>query len=239
MKNIKLLSVVALALFGATAVSGVVSADQKQTNGSIEFDNDMGTEVTPTDPKEPGKEIPKPDITDPENPNVITPGPSGGLFLGAHPKNFNFGTQKVGASDIFSGKILTFDGQASNFNDTKYDQAVEVHDGRIDLDDWTLTAKLSAFNTGKLTGTTITIENADTRSEFKKQEPLLASATNGKTEISQKSAVNFLKSNPQAKGDTSAVWANASDVKIHVPANQITKGAHTATVDWTLVAGAN
>lgn len=88
-----------------------------------------------------------------------------------------------------------------------------------------------------MVGTTITIENVKTSASFTGQEPLVIQGTT--TTIDQTSSVDFLKANPKSKGDTSALWDNFSDVKIHVPAKEITKGTHKATVDWTLVAGAN
>ncbi|GHU36606.1 hypothetical protein FACS1894192_03540 [Bacilli bacterium] len=236
MKNIKLLSVVALAIFGATAASTVVSADpllDQQTGSSIEFDNDTTSIVTPTDPEEPGK--PLPPTVDPTHPIVINPVPSGALAIAGQPDGFDFGSHKIGAADIFGGGIKTY-AQVDRPNETRK-QGLEIHDGRIDKDDWTLTAQLSAFDSGKLTGSTITIENVKTLSQFTGQEPLLVQGAT--TTISQTSAVDFMKADPKAKGDTSAIWDNFSDVKIHVPASEITKGAHNATVDWTLVAGAN
>lgn len=230
MTKIKLLSALALAVFAANAATVVVSADQ--TVGSIEFDNDTTTIVTPKDPEDPTK--PLPPSVDLNDPIVITDGPSGGLFF-SPPAPFNFGSHKVGATDIFSGKILDYDGEPRPNQPRK--QGVIVYDGRIDKDDWTLSAKLSEFDTKKLAGTTITIENVTPRSEFTGQVPLLIQGP--KTEITQTSSVDFLKSNPKSKGTTSAVWDNFSDVKIHVPAKEITKGTHKATVDWTLVAGAN
>lgn len=238
MKNIKLLSALSLMMLITSATSGVVSADpltDRSTAGSIEFDNDTATIVTPTDPENPGSVLPV-IPTDPSYPGEVITGPSGGLFLAIVPKNFNFGSHKIGAADIFSGGILTFDQEAS-FDDKAYSQAVEVHDGRIDKHDWTLSAQLSVFDSGKLAGSTITIDNAKTVSQFPNQDPLLIQGA--QTEITQTSSVDFLKSNPKAKGDTSAVWSDASDVKIHVPADKITKGVHNATVDWTLIAGAN
>ncbi|MGO2400542.1 MAG: WxL domain-containing protein [Pseudolactococcus laudensis] len=238
MKNIKLLSALSLMMLITSATSGVVSADpltDRSTAGSIEFDNDTATIVTPTDPENPGSVLPV-IPTDPSYPGEVITGPSGGLFLAIVPKNFNFGSHKIGAADIFSGGILTFDQEAS-FDDRAYSQAVEVHDGRIDKHDWTLSAQLSAFDSGKLAGSTITIDNAKTVSQFPNQDLLLIQGA--QTEITQTSSVDFLKSNPKAKGDTSAVWSDASDVKIHVPADKITKGVHNATVDWTLIAGAN
>lgn len=238
MKNIKLLSALSLMMLITSATSGVVSADpltDRSTAGSIEFDNDTATIVTPTDPENPGSVLPV-IPTDPSYPGEVITGPSGGLFLAIVPKNFNFGSHKIGAADIFSGGILTFDQEAS-FDDKAYSQAVEGHDGRIDKHDWTLSAQLSAFDSGKLAGSTITIDNAKTVSQFPNQDPLLIQGA--QTEITQTSSVDFLKSNPKAKGDTSAVWSDASDVKIHVPADKITKGVHNATVDWTLIAGAN
>lgn len=238
MKNIKLLSALSLMMLITSATSGVVSADpltDRSTAGSIEFDNDTATIVTPTDPENPGSVLPV-IPTDPSYPGEVITGPSGGLFLAIVPKNFNFGSHKIGAADIFSGGILTFDQEAS-FDDRAYSQAVEVHDGRIDKHDWTLSAQLSVFDSGKLAGSTITIDNAKTVSQFPNQDPLLIQGA--QTEITQTSSVDFLKSNPKAKGDTSAVWSDASDVKIHVPADKITKGVHNATVDWTLIAGAN
>lgn len=238
MKNIKLLSALSLMMLITSATSGVVSADpltDRSTAGSIEFDNDTATIVTPTDPENPGSVLPV-IPTDPSYPGEVITGPSGGLFLAIVPKNFNFGSHKIGAADIFSGGILTFDQEAS-FDDRAYSQAVEVHDGRIDKHDWTLSAQLSAFDSGKLAGSTITIDNAKIVSQFPNQDPLLIQGA--QTEITQTSSVDFLKSNPKAKGDTSAVWSDASDVKIHVPADKITKGVHNATVDWTLIAGAN
>lgn len=238
MKNIKLLSALSLMMLITSATSGVVSADpltDRSTAGSIEFDNDTATIVTPTDPENPGSVLPV-IPTDPSYPGEVITGPSGGLFLAIVPKNFNFGSHKIGAADIFSGGILTFDQEAS-FDDRAYSQAVEVHDGRIDKHDWTLSAQLSAFDSAKLAGSTITIDNAKTVSQFPNQDPLLIQGA--QTEITQTSSVDFLKSNPKAKGDTSAVWSDASDVKIHVPADKITKGVHNATVDWTLIAGAN
>lgn len=238
MKNIKLLSALSLMMLITSATSGVVSADpltDRSTAGSIEFDNDTATIVTPTDPENPGSVLPV-IPTDPSYPGEVITGPSGGLSLAIVPKNFNFGSHKIGAADIFSGGILTFDQEAS-FDDRAYSQAVEVHDGRIDKHDWTLSAQLSAFDSGKLAGSTITIDNAKTVSQFPNQDPLLIQGA--QTEITQTSSVDFLKSNPKAKGDTSAVWSDASDVKIHVPADKITKGVHNATVDWTLIAGAN
>lgn len=238
MKNIKLLSALSLMMLITSATSCVVSADpltDRSTAGSIEFDNDTATIVTPTDPENPGSVLPV-IPTDPSYPGEVITGPSGGLFLAIVPKNFNFGSHKIGAADIFSGGILTFDQEAS-FDDRAYSQAVEVHDGRIDKHDWTLSAQLSAFDSGKLAGSTITIDNAKTVSQFPNQDPLLIQGA--QTEITQTSSVDFLKSNPKAKGDTSAVWSDASDVKIHVPADKITKGVHNATVDWTLIAGAN
>ena len=238
MKNIKLLSALSLMMLITSATSGVVSADpltDRSTAGSIEFDNDTATIVTPTDPENPGSVLPV-IPTDPSYPGEVITGPSGGLFLAIVPKNFNFGSHKIGAADIFSGGILTFDQEAS-FDDRAYSQPVEVHDGRIDKHDWTLSAQLSAFDSGKLAGSTITIDNAKTVSQFPNQDPLLIQGA--QTEITQTSSVDFLKSNPKAKGDTSAVWSDASDVKIHVPADKITKGVHNATVDWTLIAGAN
>lgn len=238
MKNIKLLSALSLMMLITSATSGVVSADpltDRSTAGSIEFDNDTATIVTPTDPENPGSVLPV-IPTDPSYPGEVITGPSGGLFLAIVPKNFNFGSHKIGAADIFSGGILTFDQEAS-FDDRAYSQAVEVHDGRIDKHDWTLSAQLSVFDSGKLAGSTITIDNAKTVSQFPNQDLLLIQGA--QTEITQTSSVDFLKSNPKAKGDTSAVWSDASDVKIHVPADKITKGVHNATVDWTLIAGAN
>ena len=238
MKNIKLLSALSLMMLITSATSGVVSADpltDRSTAGSIEFDNDTATIVTPTDPENPGSVLPV-IPTDPSYPGEVITGPSGGLFLAIVPKNFNFGSHKIGAADIFSGGILTFDQEAS-FDDRAYSQAVEVHDGRIDKHDWTLSAQLSVFDSGKLAGSTITIDNAKTVSQFPNQDPLLIQGA--QTEITQTSSVDFLKSNPKVKGDTSAVWSDASDVKIHVPADKITKGVHNATVDWTLIAGAN
>lgn len=238
MKNIKLLSALSLMMLITSATSGVVSADpltDRSTAGSIEFDNDTATIVTPTDPENPGSVLPV-IPTDPSYPGEVITGPSGGLFLAIVPKNFNFGSHKIGAADIFSGGILTFDQEAS-FDDKAYSQAVEVHDGRIDKHDWTLSAQLSVFDSGKLAGSTITIDNAKTVSQFPNQDLLLIQGA--QTEITQTSSVDFLKSNPKAKGDTSAVWSDASDVKIHVPADKITKGVHNATVDWTLIAGAN
>ena len=238
MKNIKLLSALSLMMLITSATSGVVSADpltDRSTAGSIEFDNDTATIVTPTDPENPGSVLPV-IPTDPSYPGEVITGPSGGLFLAIVPKNFNFGSHKIGAADIFSGGILTFDQEAS-FDDKAYSQAVEVHDGRIDKHDWTISAQLSVFDSGKLAGSTITIDNAKTVSQFPNQDPLLIQGA--QTEITQTSSVDFLKSNPKAKGDTSAVWSDASDVKIHVPADKITKGVHNATVDWTLIAGAN
>lgn len=239
MKNIKLLSALALAVFAVNATTVVVNADpllDRSTAGSIEFDNDTTTIVTPTYPQQPGTLLPI-DPKDPVYPNEIIPGPNGGLFLAGIPKNFSFGKHEVGAADIFSGKVLTMEQIATPGHAAAYSQAVMVHDGRIDKHDWTLSAQLSAFDSGKLTGTTITIENAKTLSEFANQEPKLVQGTT--TTISQTSSVEFLAANPQSKGDTSAVWDNPSDVKIHVPAKEITKGVHNATVDWTLVAGAN
>lgn len=238
MKNIKLLSALSLMMLITSATSGVVSADpltDRSTAGSIEFDNDTATIVTPTDPENPGSVLPV-IPTDPSYPGEVITGPSGGLFLAIVPKNFNFGSHKIGAADIFSGGILTFDQEAS-FDDRAYSQAVEVHDGRIDKHDWTISAQLSVFDSGKLAGSTITIDNAKTVSQFPNQDLLLIQGA--QTEITQTSSVDFLKSNPKAKGDTSAVWSDASDVKIHVPADKITKGVHNATVDWTLIAGAN
>lgn len=239
MTKIKLLSALALAVFAANAATVVVSADpllDRSTAGSIEFDNDTTTPVTPTNPQKPGTPLPI-DPKDPDYPNEQITGPTGGLFLAYAPKNFSFGKHEVGAADIFSGKVLTMEQIATPWNATAYSQAIEVHDGRIDKHDWTLLAQLSAFDSGKLTGTTITIENAKTSSEFANQEPKLVQGAI--TTISQTSSVEFLTANPQSKGDTSAVWDNPSDVKIHVPAKEITKGTHKATVDWTLVAGAN
>lgn len=236
MKKIRLLSVVALTVFGATAASSIVSADplvDRQTNGSIEFDNDTTTIIDPKDPENPVD--PLPPTVDPKHPIDIIPGPVGGLFLSGKPDTFNFGSHKIGATDIFSGNILTYE-QELRPNETRK-QGVAVYDGRIDKDDWTLNARLSAFDSGKLTGATITIENVKPRSEFTGQEPLVIQGA--KTTIEQTTSVDFLKSNPKAKGTTSALWDNYSDVKIHVPASQITKGKHNATVDWTLVAGAN
>lgn len=238
MKNIKLLSALSLMMLITSATSGVVSADpltDRSTAGSIEFDNDTATIVTPTDPENPGSVLPV-IPTDPSYPGEVITGPSGGLFLAIVPKNFNFGSHKIGAADIFSGGILTFDQEAS-FDDKAYSQAVEGHDGRIDKHDWTISAQLSVFDSGKLAGSTITIDNAKTVSQFPNQDLLLIQGA--QTEITQTSSVDFLKSNPKAKGDTSAVWSDASDVKIHVPADKITKGVHNATVDWTLIAGAN
>ncbi|MGB4791806.1 MAG: WxL domain-containing protein [Lactococcus chungangensis] len=231
MKKVKLLSTLALAAFLATASAGIVSADQ--TDSSIEFDNDNTTIVGPTDPENPGKPLPPTiDPTDPSYPNKPSTGPDGGLFLPFVPKTFNFGVQKVGASDIFSGKVLEYT-QVTKYGNL---QAVEVHDGRIDKDDWTVTAQLSEFDSKKLTGTTITIEDVTTKASYAGQEPIVVQGA--KTEISQTAAVDFLKSNVKSKHDTSAVWKDEK-VKIHVPAKEITKGAHNATVDWTLVAGAN
>lgn len=238
MRNLKLFSVLALAVFATTVANEVVNADpllDRSTAGSIEFDDDTTTIVTPTDPENPGSVLPV-TPTDPAYPGEVIPGPSGGLFLATIPKTFNFGSHKIGAADIFSGGILTYDQEAS-FDDKTYSQAVSVHDGRIAKHDWMLTAQLSAFDSGKLTGSTITIDHVKTVSQFANQEPLLIQGA--KTEITQTSPVNFLKSNPKAKGDTSAIWTDASDVKIHIPADKITKGMHRATVDWTLVAGAN
>lgn len=67
MTKIKLLSALALAVFAANAAT-VVSADQ--TVGSIEFDNDTTTIVTPKDPEDPTK--PLPPSVDLNDPIVIT-----------------------------------------------------------------------------------------------------------------------------------------------------------------------
>ncbi|GAB2023430.1 hypothetical protein RyT2_25060 [Pseudolactococcus yaeyamensis] len=235
MKHIKLLSVVALAVFGATAASSVVSAApvlDRQTGGSIEFDN-ATNDIDINDPEKP--DVAFPTTEDPKKPIELIQGPAGGLFLGGVPDTFNFGKHEIGATDIFSGKVLTYEQEKRPSVTRK--QGVAVYDGRIDKDDWSLSAKLSAFNTGKLKGTTITIENAKTLSQFPNQQPKLVQGS--KTTISQTTSVEFLKSDPKAKGTTSALWDKFSDVKINVPASEITKGAHKATVDWTLVAGAN
>lgn len=236
MTKIKLLSALALAVFAANAATVVVSADpllDRSTAGSIEFDNDTTTTVTPKDPENLPNDLPP--TVDPKHPIDIIPGPVGGLFLAGVPDSFDFGSHKIGAADIFSGNVLHYN-QEPRPNETRK-QGVEVHDGRIDKDDWTLNAKLSAFDSGKLVGTTITIENVKTSASFTGQEPLVIQGTT--TTIDQTSSVDFLKANPKSKGDTSALWDNFSDVKIHVPAKEITKGTHKATVDWTLVAGAN
>lgn len=119
--------------------------------------------------------------------------------------------KKVGASDIFSGKVLEYT-QVTKYGNL---QAVEVHDGRIDKDDWTVTTQLSEFDSKKLTGTTITIEDAlNNKHLYAGQEPIVVQGA--KTEISQTAAVDFLKSNVKSKHDTSGVWKDEK-VKIHVP----------------------
>lgn len=103
MRNLKLFSVLALAVFATTVANEVVNADpllDRSTAGSIEFDDDTTTIVTPTDPENPGSVLPV-TPTDPAYPGEVIPGPSGGLFLATIPKTFNFGSHKIGAADIF------------------------------------------------------------------------------------------------------------------------------------------
>ena len=73
MKNIKLLSALSLMMLITSATSGVVSADpltDRSTAGSIEFDNDTATIVTPTDPENPGSVLPV-IPTDPSYPGEV------------------------------------------------------------------------------------------------------------------------------------------------------------------------
>lgn len=254
MKNIKLLSALALTLVTASATSTLTFAET--TNSSVELLTDTGsgaTMILPTDPEKLGTDLPgtiypsgqKPDVTDPSvikgkeittnatYPNSVVPGYAGDLYFSLVPKEFNFGAHKVSAADQQKG--VTYKQETAQ--PFSHVQALEVHDGRVSTgDDWHVEADLGALPNIK--GATITFSNTKVNTEYTGSALKLGKDHNTTTKTftltEGAGAKNFLSAGTQSKGDNAAYWSNIDDLEISIPKGSLKIGKHQAAVTWTL-----
>ncbi|SJZ39975.1 WxL domain surface cell wall-binding [Pilibacter termitis] len=261
MKNIKLFSTLALAAVAFTTAANVSATMTGLTDGVIHFDEDNTNVTLPNEPANPDDPHPsndsnKPDVfpgdvypsnptdgtevdTTGDYPNVIVPGKKGALFLAEYPKEFNFGTHNISSVDVFGNVAKTYDQVGSS----DYNQAVSVYDGRMDTNKWHVTGEFSAFDTGKLTGATITITNltnASLTNQFVTGSTKLTN-TGTYTLTSGGSAMELYYGDESAKGTNSVLFGKVAEmdgsntkVALHVNGATLATGDHKATIKWTL-----
>ncbi|MBQ0138221.1 MAG: WxL domain-containing protein, partial [Kurthia sp.] len=186
--------------------------------------------VSPTDPENPGEGSPK------EKENGGT-GQTGLLKLDYAPTSFDFGTVKYG-----------FDAVDRNAKKTLSDkQWLQVSDNREETKhtNWSVQVAqnhtLQSSDGKELKGATIQIpegkkynQNYTGKEIIGENGPLISN----RVDISTEPSTIFQTDNQQGiMGDISTnVW-NASDVKLHIPGNQILDYTdYTNTINWTLIA---
>lgn len=263
MKNIKLLSTLAISATLLTASAGVVSAAvvklpatsaTENTSGSAGFIKDSTTPITPQIPGGGG-----PDTgagagggtVDPLKPDVVDPNVTvGDLAIYAHPKEFNFGVTKISAADKqkttvtltqknWLNKENIADGtdvtdKAKVYSETY--QSLRVYDGRVINDGWTVSASATTF------------KDAAGTKELAGAKIKIASATGYTTDTKGKVASSaafaieadsttntpdILKADPSARFYSDVKW-DTDKVTLEFPGATIDTGNFSSTVTWTL-----
>ena len=255
MKHIKLLSALTLSASLLTVASGAVSAAVvtspgntaiEKTTGGAGFAVDKTTPIVPELPPSKGGG------TDSKNPGDKTTPDGGGTLPSASdlalyyaPKEFNFGVQKVSASDKLKGVTMTqkkwlagnndADGNSKDKNDeyaVDY-QTVRVSDGRAVNDGWAVSVSATPFTEGAKTLTGATIKIADAKAETSDATGKVAGkaafdiATNGS------STVDILKADSTARFQ-SFLSFDVNKVTLDIPGSAVTTGNFSSTVTWTL-----
>ncbi|GHU36611.1 hypothetical protein FACS1894192_03570 [Bacilli bacterium] len=256
MKNIKLLSTLALSATLLTASAGLASAAvvdgtgkaTETTAGSAGFVKDSTTVIDPQKPGGKGPEGPG-DITDPQKPDILDPNVTvSDLAIYAHPKEFNFGIKKISAADQVGTKVVltqkdwfTAGNDASDVDASKDPaakhsetyQSLRVYDGRVVNDGWAVSVDATPFVDGAktLTGAEIKIDGAS------------AYTTDANGKVAGKSALtittdgtavsDILKADSTARFYSDIQW-DTNKVSLEVPAAVITTGNFSSTVTWTM-----
>ncbi|EOH97512.1 WxL domain-containing protein [Enterococcus pallens] len=174
MKNIKLLSIVALSAIALTTVSTTAfAADSSEyhSHGVVEFVPNDG-QTDPVDPENPDPENPVNPV-DPTNPDQKPePGTNGPLSID-YASSFDFGLNKI------SNKDQTYYARAQHYGNGHADTEnyVQVSDNRGTNAGWTLTVKQD----GQLTATTTTLNKVLDGSQITVKKPTVTSNAKGVT----------------------------------------------------------
>ncbi|GAB2023428.1 WxL domain-containing protein [Pseudolactococcus yaeyamensis] len=257
MKNIKLLSALALSATLVAASASLASAAvvtkpgntaTETTSGSAGFITDKTTAFVPQLPEGKGDDTVANGLT---NPDVIDSTVKvSDLALYAHPAEFNFGVTKISAADKQKTTVAlkqknwaaannNADGTDTTGSTKLYSrdfQSLRVQDGRVIPKDWSISAEATPFKDGSktLTGAVIKISKA-TKFTSDTKGALSTPAANGAFEIKTTGAAtaDILKADPEARFTSDLNW-KTSDVSLEFPGSVIDTGNFTSTVTWTL-----
>ena len=252
MKNIKLLSALALSIFVTSAISIGVSADTKTSDAFASFKED----TSPTDPKLPGEigagktDLQTPaDLLDPsKGPTVYTPARKNELAIVQRPSVFNFGESILKPDSkrndlIVKALAKNADGTdfVDKYGDGSYVQYVTVYDGRTASDGWELTASATELTdktttSKKLTGATLSVANTKRWNEDVDAGKGPNTNLNGSDfTITTDGTPAKVMGTTTAKYESDVVF-RAEDVSLKIPKQSVQLGNFDGTVTWTLVA---
>ncbi|GHU36613.1 cell surface protein [Bacilli bacterium] len=254
MKNIKLLSALALSIFAISAVNVTATADTKTSDAFVSFRED----TSPTDPKLPGEsgagkidpQSPG-DLLDPsKGPTIYTPVGKNELGIVQRPSVFNFGEtilQPDSKRNDLTVNALpkNVDGTdfADKYSDGSYIQYVTVYDGRTASDGWELNASAATLTdvtdvSKKLTGATISVSNTTRWNEDADAgKGSNTNLTGSDFTIKTDGTPTRVMATTTAKYESDVIF-KSSDVALTIPKAVIQTGNFESTVTWTLVAAA-
>ncbi|GAB2023427.1 WxL domain-containing protein [Pseudolactococcus yaeyamensis] len=252
MKNIKLLSALALSIFATSAMGLTTSADTKTGDAFATFKED----TSPTEPKIPGKigagqldPQAIADLTNPaKGPTVYTAAQKNELAIVQRPSVFNFGETILKPDS--RRQDLTVKALAKNvdgtsfddkFKDSSYVQYVTVYDGRTATDGWELNASATVLTdkttaSKQLTGATISIANTTRWNEDADAgKSANTNLTGSDFVIKTDGSSTKVMETKTAKYESDVIF-RADDVSLTVPASVVQMGDFGSTITWTLVA---